>query len=41
MKDLDYGKDYKYTPKVSREENKKQTFLPLELKGKKWIRVNK
>jgi putative ATPase len=41
MKDLDYGKDYKYTPKVSREENKKQTFLPSELKGKKWIRVNK
>jgi len=40
MKDLDYGKDYKYTPKVSRKENKKQTFLPSELKGKKWIEIN-
>ncbi len=40
MKDLGYGKDYKYTPKATGEENKKQTFLPPELKDKKWIKIN-
>jgi len=41
MSELGYGKNYKYTPKASKKENKKQTFLPPELKSKKWIRVNK
>ena len=40
MGELGYGKGYKYTPKASREENKKQTFLPPKLKNKKWIKVN-
>jgi len=37
MKDLDYGKKYKYTPKASKEENTNQQFLPKELKGKKYL----
>jgi putative ATPase len=37
MKEMDYGKDYKYTPEASEEENKKQEFLPEELKGKKYL----
>jgi putative ATPase len=41
MGDLGYGKNYKYTPKASEKENKKQTFLPPELKDKKWIIINK
>lgn len=39
MGDLGYGKNYKYTPKSTDKENKKQTFLPPELKNKKWIEV--
>ncbi len=38
MKDLDYGKDYKYTPLATEEENAVQTFLPEELVGKKYLR---
>ena len=34
MKDLNYGKDYKYTPKDSSYQN----FLPKELKNKKYIK---
>lgn len=37
MKDLDYGKDYKYTPEATEEENDAQEFLPEKLKGKKYI----
>ena len=37
MKELDYGKDYKYTPKASKEENDAQDFLPKKLKGKKYL----
>jgi len=37
MKDLDYGKDYKYTPTASGEENEKQTFMPDDLKKRKYI----
>jgi putative ATPase len=37
MKEMGYGKDYKYTPEVSQEENKKQEFLPEELKDKKYL----
>ncbi len=41
MRELGYGQGYKYTPKVSAEENKKQTFLPPELKNKKWLNIKK
>jgi putative ATPase len=34
MKDLDYGKDYKYTPL---EDDSKQEYLPDKLKGKKFL----
>jgi len=34
MKDLDYGKGYKYTPK---EDSKNQQYLPNQLKGKKYF----
>ena len=38
MKDLDYGKNYIYTPKATREQNKYQKFLPKELKNKKYLK---
>ncbi len=41
MKKLGYGRNYKYTPKASTEENRKQTFLPPELQNKKWLNVKK
>ncbi|MBN2087079.1 replication-associated recombination protein A [Candidatus Peregrinibacteria bacterium] len=34
MKDLDYGKDYKYTPL---EDSSNQEYFPEELKGKKYF----
>jgi putative ATPase len=34
MKDLQYGKDYKYTPL---EDSSNQEYLPKELKGKKYL----
>ncbi|GBE17135.1 replication-associated recombination protein A [bacterium BMS3Abin15] len=34
MKDLKYGKDYKYTPK---EDSSEQEYLPEEIKNKKYI----
>ncbi len=37
MKELDYGKDYKYTPKAGEEENEEQEFMPEKLKGKKYL----
>ncbi len=37
MKELNYGKNYKYTPLASEEENAEQEFLPDELRGKKYI----
>lgn len=37
MKELDYGKDYKYTPLATDEENENQEFLPEKLKGKKYL----
>jgi putative ATPase len=37
MKELNYGKNYKYTPLATDEENAKQEFLPQELKGQKYI----
>jgi len=38
MKDLEYGKDYKYTPLATDDENTKQSFLPEKLDDKKYIR---
>jgi putative ATPase len=38
MKDLDYGKDYKYTPMSTKEENETQQFLPDKIKDKKYIK---
>jgi putative ATPase len=38
MKDLDYGKGYKYTPLATDKENEQQQFLPDKLKGKKYIK---
>ncbi len=40
MKDLNYGKNYKYTPRASTKENVQQDFLPPELGDKKWIAIN-
>ncbi len=37
MRDLDYGKDYKYTPLATEEENATQEFLPKKLRNKKYI----
>ncbi len=37
MKDLGYGKEYKYTPKATKKENREQIFLPKEMQNKKWI----
>jgi putative ATPase len=37
MKDLGYGKDYKYTPSFENKEDAKQDFLPDRLKGKKYL----
>ncbi|MCX6746273.1 MAG: replication-associated recombination protein A [Candidatus Parcubacteria bacterium] len=37
MKDLDYGKDYKYTPNYNNPEDAKQDYLPEKLKGKKYL----
>lgn len=37
MKNLNYGKDYKYTPRATDAENAAQTFLPEKLLGKKYL----
>jgi putative ATPase len=37
MKDLNYGKDYKYTPL---EDSSGQEYFPEELKGKKYLKKN-
>ncbi len=37
MKDLQYGKEYIYTPKATKKENNTQEFLPKALKGKKYL----
>ncbi|MDZ4385254.1 MAG: replication-associated recombination protein A, partial [Candidatus Moranbacteria bacterium] len=34
MKDLDYGKDYKYTPDYGNPEDARQDYLPDKLKGR-------
>ncbi len=37
MQDLNYGKDYKYTPNFKNSEEAKQDYLPERLKGKKYL----
>ncbi|MDP3725493.1 MAG: replication-associated recombination protein A [Nanoarchaeota archaeon] len=37
MKDLNYGKNYKYTPDFKSDEEAKQNYLPEKLKGKKYL----
>lgn len=39
MKELDYGKGYKYTPAYETEEDAKQDYLPDKLKGRKYIEI--
>ncbi|MCX6742849.1 MAG: replication-associated recombination protein A [Candidatus Parcubacteria bacterium] len=40
MKDLDYGKDYKYTPNYDNPEDAKQDYLPEKLKNKKYLNLD-
>ncbi len=37
MKDLNYGKDYKYTPNYDDPEEAKQDYLPEKLKNRKYL----
>ncbi|MFA5080753.1 MAG: replication-associated recombination protein A [Candidatus Paceibacterota bacterium] len=39
MKDIGYGKDYKYSPEYGYKEN--QEYMPDKLKGKKYIKFKK
>lgn len=39
MKELEYGKGYKYTPAYETEEDAKQDYLPDKLKGRKYIEI--
>ncbi len=41
MKELGYGKDYKYTPNYASPEDAAQEYFPDKLKGKKYIRFKK
>lgn len=38
MKDLGYGKEYKYTPNYSNAEDAKQDYLPERLKKKRYLK---
>lgn len=37
MKDLNYGKDYKYTPNFKNKEDARQDYLPDKLKNKRYL----
>ena len=37
MKELDYGKDYKYTPSFKNAEEAKQDYLPPSVKGRRYL----
>lgn len=39
MKELDYGKGYKYTPNYKNKEAAKQQYLPDKLKGRKYLDI--
>lgn len=41
MKELDYGKDYKYTPDFKTAEEAKQEYFPDRLKGRKYFSMNR
>jgi putative ATPase len=38
MKDLGYGKNYKYTPEYASPEEAKQDYLPEKLRGRKYLK---
>ncbi|HEY4510384.1 MAG TPA: replication-associated recombination protein A [Candidatus Paceibacterota bacterium] len=38
MKELGYGKNYKYTPKYDNENEAKQDYFPERLKGRKYLK---
>lgn len=38
MKNMGYGKDYKYTPDYENSEEAKQDYLPEKLKGRKYLK---
>jgi len=38
MKDLNYGKDYKYTPDYKNKEEAVQDYLPKSFKGRKYLK---
>jgi len=40
MKELDYGKGYKYTPDYKSKEKAAQEYFPEKLKGRKYIRLD-
>ncbi|MCX6740053.1 MAG: replication-associated recombination protein A [Candidatus Parcubacteria bacterium] len=40
MQDLNYGKDYKYTPNFKNAEDAKQDYLPEKLKNRKYLESN-
>ena len=37
MQELDYGKEYKYTPSFTNADDAKQDFLPPSVKGRKYL----
>lgn len=39
MKDVGYGKGYKYTPDYKSEEEAEQEYLPKKLKGRKYLEI--
>lgn len=39
MKELDYGKGYKYTPDFRDDKEAKQEYFPEKLKGRKYIKI--
>jgi putative ATPase len=40
MQDLNYGKDYKYTPNFKNAQEAKQDYLPEKLKNRKYLESN-
>lgn len=40
MKDLEYGKGYKYTPDYDSPEDARQEYLPERLRGRKYVRFD-
>ncbi|MBP9751893.1 MAG: replication-associated recombination protein A [Candidatus Moranbacteria bacterium] len=40
MKNLGYGKDYKYTPDFENKEDAKQEYLPEKLRGRRYVKFS-